>query len=204
MKKKIVAAALACILCIGVGIGGTLAWLSAETQVVTNTFTVGDINIELKEHVYDPAANNGAGALTTALTTTGNSNYKFVPGDELPKDPFVTVKADSEACYLFIEAIAANNSRDDLNGDIISWSVDTTIWTPLNGVANVWYKQLGATTTDTDYSILTGDEVSVNENVTKLMVEEINESQPTLTFQAYAVQSDNIADAAAAWAIANS
>ena len=49
MKKKVwlSAAAIALVLCCAVG--GTLAWLSAKTDPINNTFTVGDISIQLAE-----------------------------------------------------------------------------------------------------------------------------------------------------------
>ena len=49
MKKKIwlSVAALALVLCCAVG--GTLAWLTDKTEPVKNTFTIGDINIDLSE-----------------------------------------------------------------------------------------------------------------------------------------------------------
>ena len=81
MKKKITLL-LSLVLAVAMGIGGTLAWLTAKTEAVKNTFTVGNINITLTE------------------TTT---NYKMVPGQTIAKDPKVTVKAGSEACWLFVK-----------------------------------------------------------------------------------------------------
>lgn len=74
---------LALVLVLGCAVGGTVAWLVAKTDPVVNTFTYGDINITLTE-------------------TTGE-NYKIIPGVDIGKDPKVTVKADSEACWLFVK-----------------------------------------------------------------------------------------------------
>lgn len=187
--KKLVAAALACVLCVGLGIGGTLAWLVDTTNEVENTFTVGDINIDLTE--------SGATLVEDVL----KQNYDFVPGDKLDKNPTVTVKAGSEPCYLFIEVTEANNTCTGLTGEIIAWEVDEDVWTSLAG--NVWYKVIDSeTTSDTPYAVLDGNQVTVNEDITKDMVTTINGAKPSLTFKAYAVQKDNVADAAAAWAIA--
>ena len=185
MKKKIVAAALACILCIGVGIGGTLAWLTSETGEVTNTFTVGDINITLQEHVYAPETNS----LTSATTTT-NSNYKYVPGDTMPKDPYVTVQANSEACWVFVKVTETNNTATGLTGNVINWAVAEG-WTQVTG-KNVWYKQVSATTADSEpMYILANNQVTVNTGVTKAMVSGLTSAKPVLTFDAYAHQVDN-------------
>lgn len=74
---------LALVLVLGCAVGGTVAWLVAKTDPVVNTFTYGDINITLTE-------------------TTGE-NYKIIPGVDIGKDPKVTVKAGSEACWLFVK-----------------------------------------------------------------------------------------------------
>lgn len=80
--KKSIALLVAVSMIVGCVIGGTLAWLTATTRPVTNTFTVGNVDITLAE--------------TTA-------NYKMVPGNTIDKDPTVTVRAKSEACWLFCE-----------------------------------------------------------------------------------------------------
>ncbi|MEI3142371.1 MAG: TasA family protein [Oscillospiraceae bacterium] len=88
MKKKTLALVLALTLLVAGVVGGTLAWLTDQTAEVKNTFTVGDINIGLTE------------------TTT---DYKMVPGNTIAKDPTVTVKANSEACWLFVKVTESEN-----------------------------------------------------------------------------------------------
>ena len=51
MKKKSLALVLALAMIVVCVVGGTLAWLIATTPEVKNTFTYGDINIELKEPI---------------------------------------------------------------------------------------------------------------------------------------------------------
>lgn len=184
LSGKLVVAMLAVTLLIGCAIGGTVAWLTATTTPVVNTFTYGDINITLDE-------------------TTGNS-YKIIPGVDIEKDPKVTVKKDSEACWLFVKV--------EKVGTFVANKVTYSIadgWTKLTGVTgvdNVYYREVGAVTADTSFYILAGDEthsngvVKVSENLTKAEVNAITaENQPKLTFTAYAVQKDGIADAATAW-----
>lgn len=74
MKKRTMALLAAMLLIVGVVIGSTLAWLTAKTETVTNTFTTSDINIELKE---------------TKGTKTDNTHYSFkmIPGYTIEKDP---------------------------------------------------------------------------------------------------------------------
>ena len=83
MKKKTVALLLALTLVVGVVAGGTIAWLVDKTGTVTNTFTVGDVNVELTE---------------TGINNDGEKNFQLIPGTSYEKDPEVTIKANSVAC----------------------------------------------------------------------------------------------------------
>lgn len=160
-----------------VSVGGTIAWLTAQTATVTNTFTAGDINITLAE------------------TTT---DYKMVPGNTIAKDPKVTVKGGSEACWLFVKVEKAN----DFDTFMTYGMADG--WTALAGANGVYYREVPAAAADTSFDVLAGNQVTVKTDVTKAQLNALNENtQPKLTFTAYAVQKDNIADAAAAWAKVN-
>ena len=99
MKKKVLLCAAAISLALCCSVGGTLAWLSAKTAPVRNTFTIGDIDIDLTE-------------------TTGET-YIMVPGNDLAKDPKVTVKAGSEDCWLFIKIEKSDNFDDFLTLSLI-------------------------------------------------------------------------------------
>ena len=178
-------AMLALVLVIGCAVGGTIAWLTAQTDPVVNTFTYGDINITLSE-------------------TTGDS-YKIIPGVNIDKDPKVTVKKDSEACWLFVKVEKAGT----FVANKVTYSIATG-WTQGDGTnipENVYYREVEAVTADTSYYVLQGSTeypngvVTVSEELTKAEVNSITaENQPKLTFTAYAVQKDGIADAATAWA----
>ena len=173
MKKKLTVslAVLALVACMTAG--ATLAWLTAKTSSVTNTFTYGDINIELKE-------------------TTGES-YKMVPGNTIAKDPKVTVKANSEACWLFVKVEKSGNFDSFMEYGIASG------WTALAGVDGVYYREVTSSTTDTEYYVLSGNLVTVKDSVTKEDFAGLKGTMPTLTFTAYACQMDNVSTAADAW-----
>lgn len=164
MKKKILASVVAVALAACCVIGGTLAWLTDKTDSKVNTFTVGDVNIDLTE-----------------TTTT----YKILPGTEIAKDPKVTVEADSEACYLFVKVEQSANWLTDM-----TYSVDTPAWTKLDGVDNVYYRVVDAETAKAgaEYYVLKDNKVVVSENLTKEEIEAVSANAPTLTFTAYAVQ----------------
>ena len=173
VSSKAFAAVLALVLVLGCALGGTVAWLVAKSDPVVNTFTYGDININLEE-------------------TTGSS-YKIIPGVDIAKDPKVTVEADSEACWLFVKV--------EETGTFVDGKVTYSIadgWTALTGQPGVYYCEVGAVTADTDFYVLKDNVVKVSDTLTKEDIKDIT-TRPTLTFTAYAVQKDGIADAATAW-----
>lgn len=190
LSGKLVVAMLAVTLLIGCAIGGTVAWLTAKTDPVVNTFTYGDINIELTE------------------TKPENKQAKIIPGVNIEKDPKVTVKANSEACWLFVKIKEENwptLTETDRTIKKVSYDIATD-WKPLEGQAGVYYREVDATTANAgvSYYILKGDTaypngvVTVSENLTKNEVNSIT-TQPKLTFTAYAVQKDGIDTVEAAW-----
>ena len=181
VSSKAFAAVLALVLVLGCALGGTVAWLVAESGPVTNTFTYGDINI--------------------ALTETTGSSYKIIPGVDIAKDPKVTVEADSEACWLFVKVEEV--------GTFVAGKVTYSVangWTALDGQTGVYYREVSAAEAKNgaSYYVLAGDRdhpngvVNVSDTLTKEDIEDIT-TKPTLTFTAYAVQKDGIADAATAW-----
>lgn len=176
MKKKTLALVLALTLLVAGVVGGTLAWLTDQTAEVKNTFTVGDINIGLTE------------------TTT---DYKMVPGNTIAKDPTVTVKANSEACWLFVQVTESENLDT-----FITYAIAEG-WTALPGVDGVYYREVSASDADQTFSVLKGDAVTVNSDVTKEMLTAKDFANPTLTFKAYAIQKDHFTTADAAWAKVN-
>lgn len=177
MKKKAIITITAVVLVLCCAVAGTIAWLTDVTGPVTNTFTYGDINITLTE-------------------TTG-TEYKMVPGNTIAKDPKVTVKANSEACWLFVKVEKSTNFDSFMTYTIADG------WTALDDHTGVYYRTVDASTADQDFAVIKDNTVTVKDTVTKAMFDEIKDGKatnPTLTFTAYAVQKDNVASAADAWA----
>ena len=179
MKKKSLALLLAiAIVVVGV-VAGTVAWLTDQTPSVTNTFTTSDINIELKET---------------------KNNFQMIPGWNIEKDPKVTVKAGSEACYLFVKLEKSENFNQYMTYDMAKG------WTELQGYAGVYYRKVAAATTDTTYEVLKDNQVTVKDTVTKAQMNALTAADtcPILTVTAYASQlyknNTETFTAAAAWA----
>lgn len=162
MKKKTLALLAALVLVVGCIIGGTLAWLTAKTDAVVNTFSTSDIEITLTET---------------------EAEYKMVPGWTIAKDPKATVLAGSEECFLFVKLEKSANFDDYMTYEIADG------WTVLTGVDGVYYREVKTADMGTAYSVLKDDQVAVKSTVTKEMMNGLKEADyPTLTITAYASQ----------------
>lgn len=176
ISARVIVMAVALTLIIGGIIGGSVAWLTATSGPLVNTFTVGDINI--------------------TLTESENLNLKMVPGNSITKDPKVTVEGGSEACWLFVKIEKSTNYGTYLENPTLAEG-----WEALTGVDGVYYRKVDATAaaTGTEFAVLKDNKVKVKDTVTRSDMETAKTGAPTLTFTAYAVQSDNVADAKTAW-----
>ena len=191
MKKKGLALVLALTLLVVGVVAGTLAWLTAKSDVVTNTFTTSDIKVELKE-------------------TTG-TEYKMIPGYTISKNPKATVLAGSEECYLFVKLDKSANFDAYLEYAVAEG------WTQLNADKDgnpitdlVYFREVLTADIGTAYSVLANDQVTVKDSVTKEQMNDLDAegaAKPTLTITAYASQLHKNATteftAAEAWANVN-
>ena len=171
VKRTLLVLSLVAVVMLG-AIAGTIAWLTASTDPVTNTFTVGDINITLTE----PEAEKF------------DYKYHLIPGMTKVKDPTVTVEKGSEKCYVYVEVTAVN---------LPSWlqySIDAN-WVQVEG--NVYrYKDIvDAASANQVLTVLTDSTVKVSDKVTKDDVdtyqETLGDKTATLSFKAFAHQSEN-------------
>lgn len=181
-RRVLTTVALMLVVCVA-SIGGTIAWLQAKSDTVVNTFTHSDINIKLEE--TDATDENQDG--------NWEKSFKMVPGGTITKDPKVTVLEGSENCYLFVKLVKSENYDTYLEEYVIADG-----WAELT--SGVYYRQVNATDDGKEFAVLKNDQIKVLTSVTKEQMEAIKTSgQPTLTVQAFAVQSDNIASVHEAW-----
>ena len=162
--KKPVAIILAVVLLVGAVVGGTLAWFTDKTDEVVNTFTVGNVDIDLNETKED---------------------FKMIPGWTIAKDPVVTVEAGSEATMLFVKLDKSANFDQFLTYAVADG------WTALEGVTGVYWREVDKTTADVPFAVIKDNTVTVKESVTKEMMDAIvvgTADEPTLTVTAYATQ----------------
>ncbi len=163
-----------------------MAYLTSTTGTVTNTFTVGKVEITLDEAPTDAY---GVADTSADRITTGNK-YKLIPGHSYTKDPIITVKADSEPCYVFVKVVdgLANIEADTT----IAAQITANGWAALAGVDNVYYKTQAAVTADTELHVFGSFTLKSDAAVA-------NYASATIAITGYAIQSDGFSSAAAAW-----
>ena len=191
LNTKMLVLLMAMIMVFGSVIGGTVAWLIAQPEPVVNTFTYGDIDITLTE-------------TDTGLDDDGDGNtnsYKMLPGENIKKDPVVTVEAGSEEMWLFVKLEKSANFVE-----FMTYAVDDS-WAVLEGETDVYYRHITAEEIKEHnliVHVLKEDTVTVLESVTKEQLNALDaegaSNYPTMTVTAYAIQHAGSATAADAWA----
>lgn len=207
MKKKLLIMSVAMVLVCAFAVGMTIAYLTSTDEVV-NTFTVGNVRIKL-----DEAAANPDGSLIEDTPRVKANSYKLIPGHTYNKDPMVTVLSGSESSYIKMTVTVTKSAQLDaifaptgadltsiFDGyDAANWiykgnTEDTTANTR---TYEFWYKEaVAAPTADVALDALF-DSITVPRTITNEQLATI--AGMTITVNAYAIQADGFADAAAAW-----
>ena len=187
--KKILALLLCAVLLVGATVAGTVAYLTSQ-DVVTNTFTVGQVAITLDEEDVDNS--------TEGENDRDKANkYHLMPGTTYTKDPTVHVKNDSEPSYIFVEIV--NQLKDIVDATTIEDQIIANGWTALTEGGNVYYKTWSkaedATGEYTDLVVFQNFKIKNDVSNTTLNSYE----NKTITVTAYAIQQANTTDAATAW-----
>lgn len=102
MKKKIISLCLVIALVATAIAGATLAYFTDVSEVNKNTFTVGDVQIKLDETNTDATPDDE----DAPARDTENKYEDIYPGQELTKDPMVTILAGSEPSYVRMKVTA--------------------------------------------------------------------------------------------------
>ena len=192
VSMKAVALLLVVILLIGCTIGGTIAYLIATPESVTNTFVAGEIG-------------------TLTLTETGadgnattSRSFMVTPGVDITKDPKLTYTPATEndigSVYIFIEVTGTGwsyNAGNFVTAEGMSWSVDP-YWTRLED--KVFYKLVTSAEINTviDKAIISDNTIVVPDTITEGTIDDAAK-HAALTFTAYAIQAGGVENVAAAW-----
>ena len=183
---KTIFAITAAVVVLGSAIGGTVAWIFARSNPVQNTFVANDVIISLLETTQGDGDSNNQ-----------FNNYYMAPGEFIDMAPVASVAAQSMPSWLFLKVIESDNFDD-----FISYTVSDN-WTALEGVENVYVRQVERMDVVQAFTILKDNKVQVREEVTNQMLRGLNdENFPTLDFECVAVQSEGIDDVHIAWQVA--
>lgn len=210
-RSKALLLTLCAVLLVAATIFGTMAYLTS-TDTVTNTFTVGKVNIKL-----DEAKANPDGSLVANADRVKANSYKLLPGHTYSKDPMVTVLSGSESSYVKmtvtfskaneLDAIfapdGANLTRIFSGYDAANWIAkgNTKDATANTRTYEFWYKEAVAAP-DGDVALdALFDSITVPGEITNEQLATIEGM--TITVNAYAIQADGFANADAAWAAFN-
>lgn len=187
-RNKILLLALCMAALIAVSVIGTMAYLTSTAEV-TNTFTVGNVNITMTEAKVDEYGK----AVENAERVTANT-YKLIPGHEYKKDPTVYITAGSENCYIFVKV---ENGISDIEA-----SGDTTIaaqltakgWKAVGGTTGV-YVYAGTEEGATKKDLAAGSNAVVFDSFKIADTADIaSKADSTIKITAYAIQADGFAD----------
>lgn len=148
MKKTKLLTTLGAVALIGaIGVGSTFAYLSATTQTVTNTFTVGNVSFDgLNGGLTESLVKRGTDGKYVDADEAGvwsvkeNKYENLVAGEDLYKDPTVHIAANSEDCWVYAKIV---NTNPDL---AITYSGD---WKDVTEA----YKAAKNITVDIDYVV---------------------------------------------------
>lgn len=98
-KTKALLMSLCAVLLVAASVLGTMAYLT-DSKDVKNTFTVGNVTIELDEAKVDEKGNLVKNQDDTLVDRVTQNEYKLLPGHTYVKDPTVTVLAPSVESYV--------------------------------------------------------------------------------------------------------
>lgn len=187
-KSKALLMTLCAVLLVAASVLGTMAYLTSQDSV-TNTFSIGKINITLDEAKVD---DNGK-AVVPEVRVKANA-YKLMPGHEYDKDPTVHVTTlNSEDSYIFVKVV--NDIADIEAGTKIAKQITDNGWKSLDGVTNVYYQEYNKADGAKDFVVFRNFTIDNTADATKLA----QYDGKTVTITAYAIQKDGFNDAKTAW-----
>ena len=214
MKKKLLIMSVAMVLVCAFAVGMTIAYLTSTDEVV-NTFTVGNVRIQLDEADVDEYGEQLYDSETGSPAPRVKANsYKLIPGHEYTKDPTVTVLSGSESSYIkmtvtFTKSAALDTifGTDGANLTSIFKGYNPANWIYKGNTEDTendtrtyefWYKDAVPATTENVALDALFDSITVPRTITNDQLATIQGM--TITVNAYAIQADGFAIAEAAWA----
>lgn len=206
-KRKALLLTFCAVLLVVASVLGTIAYLTSQDEV-KNTFTVGQVAINLDEAKVNPDGT----PVANADRVKANS-YKLLPGHTYTKDPTVTVLKGSESSYIKmtvtftkakeLDAIFAPNGAELTS---IFKGYDSANWIAKGNTKNTtantrtyefWYKEAVDASADDVALDALFDYIRVPNDITGKQLATIQGMK--ITVNAYAIQADGFKTAEEAW-----
>lgn len=189
-KKKILVTVL-CMALIAVGaMAGTMAYFTDKDAVI-NTFTVGQVEIEL-----DEAKVTADGVPADGADRVKENTYHLIPGTTYTKDPIVHVDDDSSDCYIYV---TVNNQIAEIEGETtVAAQMEELGWKEIAELDGLPVYVFGEKPVSggTDVPVFETFTVDGNKANNTLLAEH---SQKAIVVTAYAVQGAGFGSGLEAW-----
>ena len=179
---------LCAVLLVVASVMGTLAYLQMTTGTVQNTFTVGNVTIELKEYEIDANGEKTSVEVTASNGLVQVNGIKMVPSRVIQKNPFITIGDTSEECYLYVR-VTEIDEKDYLT---INWTSGD--WILSDNEEYYYYKttvggNTGINRVDVFTSVTCNNAITVYDPL----------AAPIIKITAYAVQKEGFNNPQTAW-----
>lgn len=221
-KALVMICTMALVACLSVA--ATIAYFT-DSDSVTNTFTVGNVEITMDELDTDKDTITTDNVEYTVKDANGNevktirdtaNKYHLVPGMTYEKDPTIHVAEDSEDCWLFVKvengiaAIEAQAEYKDKNDAIAQGTIAEQMaafgWKAVAGTENIYaYEKTVGKAVDVPvfkaFKIDGEKTVNVEDGKTKPEGKEdiADYANQTVNVTAYAIQAAGFENSADAW-----
>lgn len=206
-KRKALLLTFCAVLLVVASVLGTIAYLTSQDEV-KNTFTVGQVAINLDEAKVNPD-----GTVVEGADRVKANSYKLLPGHTYTKDPMVTVLKGSESSYIKmtvtftmakeLDAIFAPDGADltsifnDYNAANWIAKGNTKDATANTRTYEFWYKDaVGAPNGNVALDALF-ESITVPSTINNDQLKAI--AGMKITVNAYAIQADGFETAKDAW-----
>lgn len=208
MNKKNIATAAVSLALVGVmAIGGTLAYLTDDSDTMTNTFVMDGLTITLKEdatipkgEVYLQKETDETEYSTDEIqgAVKGVDYDKLLPGATVDKNPYLEIGASNAHAYVYAYVTGINTTapEEDATAPVVWVDQWNTGWevvanTGLKGTLLRQEVACDASTTEELLRLDIFETVHVNPEITTTT------SIDNVTIQAFAHQADNVTDGVA-------
>ena len=193
-RKFLLTLTCAVLLVVGTALG-TLAYFT-DSDVATNTFTVGKVDITL-----DEAAVNADGTPIADAARVTKNEYHLIPGGTYTKDPTIHVSADSANCWVYVK-VDNGLSKIEAADNTVAAQMKAKGWTLIDEEKNIYAYPTMVAKDAADKDVRVFDSFTIDGNAVSNAILKTYEDAE-ISVIAYAIQADGFGTALEAWTTAN-